>query len=341
MVPGLVLSLAKPERKCDDRIEGEIMRKLLLLAMLLLGTNAANAAPTMLVHLLGTGGPELTPDRQGYATLIEAPDELLLFDAGRGVMQQIYEQGINPKWVTRIFLTHLHSDHIAGLPDLWMTPWFLLGRTAPLEIWGPPGTHKMIAGMRAMYGHDIDSRVDRFNTIWGLEVTVHEIVPGKVYERAGLVVTAFAVKHADGDPAFGYRIDRAGHSVVLSGDTTLTPNLVTAAKGADLLVQNVIAFSPRLTSRPEMQMVLAKLTTPEQAAELLKEAQPKLAIFSHIVKKELPGRTGDDAIIARVRLAGYAGPVQIGHDREVVSIDDKVTVSPPPSTVGLPELDGK
>lgn len=88
-------------------------------------------------------------------------------------------------------------------------------------------------------------------------------------------------------------------------------------------------------------MVLAKLTTPEQAAELLKDAQPKLAIFSHIVKKELPGRAGDDAIIARVRLAGYAGPVQIGHDREVVSIDDNVTISPPPSTVGLPELDGK
>lgn len=319
------------------------MRSLIFLmaALFAVSGTSANAAPVMLVHLLGTGGPELTPDRQGYATLIEAPDELLLFDAGRSVMQQIYEQRINPKWVTRIFLTHLHSDHIAGLPDLWMTPWFLLGRTAPLEIWGPPGTRRMIAGMREMYGHDIDHRVDKFNTIWGLEVTVHEIAPGKIYDHAGLQVIAFPVNHAEGNPAFGYRIDRAGHSVVLSGDTTYTPTLAAAAKGVDLLVQNVIAFSERLSGRPEMRMVLAKLTTPEQAAQLLKETQPKLAIFSHIVKKELPGRAGDDAIIVRVRAAGYAGPIQIGHDREVVAIGDAVTVSPPASLDGLPELDGK
>lgn len=313
----------------------------LLTGLLALSGTSVNATPVMLVHLLGTGGPELTTDRQGYATMIEAPDEFLLFDAGRGVMQQIYEDRINPKWVTRIFLTHLHSDHIAGLPDLWMTPWFLLGRTDPLEIWGPPGTRKMIAGMRAMYGHDIDSRVDKFNAIWGLEITVHEIAPGKVYEHAGLTVTAFPVQHADGDPAFGYRIERAGHSVVLSGDTTLTPTLTSAAKGADLLVQNVIAFSQRLSARPEMQLILAKLTTPEQAAALLKDSQPKLTIFSHIVKKELPGPAGDDTIIARVRLAGYNGPVQMGHDRDVVTIDDGVTVMPATTIFGLPELDGK
>jgi len=295
----------------------------------------------MRVHLLGTGGPELTPDRQGIATLIETPDDLLLIDAGRGVMQRLYEQRINPKRVTRIFLTHLHSDHIAGLADLWMTPWFLLGRTAPLEIWGPPGTVAMVAGMRAMYGHDVAHRVNAFNPASAIAIEVHEIEPGVVYDHAGLTMRAFAVEHADGDPAFGYKAERGGHAVVLSGDTTYTKGLSDAAKGSDLLVQNVIAFSPRLSAMPEMQGVLAKLTTPEQAARLMTEAQPKLTLFSHIVKKELNGAQGDAAIIARVRAAGYKGPVQIGQDREIVEIGEDVLQRPPPRRDSLPDLDSK
>lgn len=227
------------------------MRLVPFLALLLFAT-AAPAAPVMRVHLLGTGGPELTPDRQGYATLIETPDDLLLFDAGRGLIQRIYEQRINPKRVTRIFLTHLHSDHISGLPELWMTPWFLLGRTAPLEIWGPTGTRDMIAGMRTMYGHDVAHRTNAFNPAAAIEVIVHEIAPGIVYGRGGLKVIAFPVEHADGDPAFGYRIEQDGHAAVLSGDTTYAASLMEAASGADLIVQNVIAFSPRLTAMPEM-----------------------------------------------------------------------------------------
>ncbi|MDB5685667.1 MAG: fold metallo-hydrolase [Rhizorhabdus sp.] len=316
------------------------MRLILFLA-LLLSAAAAPAAPVMRVHLLGTGGPELTPDRQGYATLIETPDDLLLFDAGRGLIQRIYEQRINPKRVTRVFLTHLHSDHISGLPELWMTPWFLLGRSAPLEVWGPPGTRDMIAGMRAMYGHDVAHRTNAFNPAAAIAVTVHEIADGVVYDHAGLRVIAFPVEHADGDPAFGYRIEREGHAAVLSGDTTWAASLAKAAKGADLIVQNVIAFSPRLTAMPEMQGVLAKLTTPEQAARLFEEARPTLAIFSHIVKKELAGEAGDAVIVARVRAAGYQGLLAMGHDREVVEIGETVTVVPAASLEGLPDLDSK
>ena len=317
------------------------MRRTLWLLIAICCAAPAAAEPAMRVHLIGTGGPELTPDRAGYATLIETPDDLLLIDAGRGLIQRLYEQRINPKRVTRIFLTHLHSDHISGLPELWMTPWFLLGRTAPLEIWGPPGTAAMIAGMRSMYGHDVAHRVNAFNPASAIAITVHDIAPGKIYEHAGLVLSAFAVEHADGDPAFGYKVERGGHAVVMSGDTTYTPSLVAAARGADLLVQNVIAFSPRLSAMPEMQGVLAKLTTPEQAARLMQEAQPKLTLFSHIVKKELNATAGDKAIIARVRAAGYAGRVEMGEDREIVEIGDDVRLLPPPSLDGLPDLDSK
>ncbi len=317
------------------------MRSMFLLLMAILWAVPLAAAPVMRVHLLGTGGPELTPDRQGYSTLIETPDDLLLFDVGRGALQRIYEQRINPKRVTHIFITHLHSDHISGLPELWMTPWFLLGRGDPIEIWGPPGTAAMVAGMRAMYGHDVTHRTNRFNPAAAIAVKVHELRPGPAYDRGGLRVSAFLVEHADGNPAFGYSIERAGRRVVLSGDTTYTNGLSRASRGADLLVQNVIAFSPRLSAMPEMQGVLAKLTTPEQAARLFNEAAPGLAIFSHIVKKELPGRAGDDTVIARVRAAGYAGPLAMGHDRDIVEIGDAPRILKASSTDGLPDLDSK
>jgi len=310
------------------------------------GLASPDEAPAMRVHLLGTGGPELTPGRQGYATLVELPgaddpDALLLFDAGRGALHSIYQQRINPKRVTRIFLTHIHSDHIAGLPDLWMTPWFLLGRTRPIEVWGPPGTAAMVAGMRAMYGHDLEHRTNSFNPAAAIAVAVHEIGPGEIYRHGDMRVVAFAVSHADGDPAYGYRIERHGRSVVLSGDTTLTASLREQATGADLLVQNVIAFGPRLSALPEMQGVLAKLTTPEQAADLLRTARPRLAIFSHIVKKELPGKKGDDMILARVRAAGYRGPLVMGRDHMVVEVGDTVRLLPARPPARLNELDSK
>jgi ribonuclease Z len=307
---------------------------------------ASAQVPVFRVHLLGTGGPELTPNRAGYSTLIEAPglgdaDGLLLFDVGREALERLYQQRINPKRITRIYLTHLHSDHISGLPDLWMTPWFLLGRTTPLEIWGPPGTAAMVDGMRAMYGHDVINRQNPFNSAEGIAIKVHEIPPGVVTDDKGVRVRAFAVEHADGDPAYGYRIERAGRVVTLSGDATLTDGLIAGARGADLLVQNVIAFSPRLSAIPEMQGVLAKLTTPEQAGQLIKDAAPTLTVFSHIVKKELPGAAGDATILNRVRATGERGRIAMGQDRDVIEIGASVSLSPPRSLAGLPELDSK
>jgi ribonuclease Z len=123
----------------------------------------ASSGPDIRVTLLGTGGPELTPHRLGYSTLVEAGGQKLLFDAGRGVLQRLYESRINVTEVRSVFFTHLHNDHIEGLPTLWMTPWFLLGRDKPMEAWGPVGTARMISGMEAMFAFDIEHRVNQFN----------------------------------------------------------------------------------------------------------------------------------------------------------------------------------
>jgi ribonuclease Z len=299
------------------------------------------ADPTIKVTLLGTAGPEYFPDRLGISTLVEANGEKLLFDVGRGANQRLYQSRFNPKDISKIFLTHLHNDHIEGLPDLWMTPWFLLGRDHGFEIWGPEGTEQMVQGMRAMFGHDLQARVNQFNPIETLAIATHVVSDGVIYEKNGLTVIAFTVEHADGNPASGYRVDWNGHRVVLSGDTTLHENVIKHGTGADLIVHNVIAFSDRLSRMPEMKGVLAKLTTPEQAAEVFRRAKPKLAVYSHIVTKELQGRKGEEEIIARTRAAGYDGPLLMGVDRMAFEIADGVRVVAPRSIDDLPNLDSK
>ena len=314
----------------------------MITALIVLAVASAHADdPEMRVTLLGTAGPEYFPDRMGISTLVEANSELLLFDAGRGVNQRLYQSRVNPKDIAKIFITHLHNDHFEGLPALWMTPWFLLGRDHGFELWGPEGTEQMVQGMRLMFGHDLKARVNQFNPIETLVIRTHIISDGVVYEKNGVKVIAFPVEHADGNPAFGYRVDWNGRRVVLSGDTTLNENVVKHATGVDLIVHNVIAFSDRLSRLPEMKGVLAKLTTPEQAAEVFQRAKPKLAVYSHLVTKELQGRKGEELIIARTRAAGYNGPLLIGVDRMAFEITDSVKVIPPRSIDDLQNLDSK
>lgn len=317
-------------------------------AMVVIGAVApvfSQAETHMRVVLVGTGGPEINPTRFGYATLIEAGGQRLLFDAGRGVVQRLYESRVNPREITKIFLTHLHNDHIEGLPTLWITPWFLLARNKSLEIWGPPGTEKMVKGMREMFS-DVEKRggVNGFNRIEYMDTKVTEIKAGPVYENDGLTVSAFNVSHGDGDPAVGYKIEYGDRSVVLSGDTVYSPNVVAAAKGADLLVHNVVGFSDAWVARPGAEKhraaVASKLASPEQVARAFSESKPRLAVISHIVKKDLSGKEGDDFIVKQIRKDGYTGPMLMGEDRTIIDIDSNdIKVTPPPPTENLPDLD--
>src|SRR5262249_31923546 len=217
-------------RTRSARGDHPMLRKIaaVIAALMSLAAAAQAADPTMKVTLLGTAGPEYFPDRLGISTLVEANGELLLFDVGRGANQRLYQSRINPKDIARIFLTHLHNDHFEGLPDLWMTPWFLLGCDHGFDLWGPDGTEEMVNCMPAMFGHDCQARVNQFNPISTLAIQSHIVKDGVVFERNGVKVTAFSVEHADGNPAFGYQVDWNGRRVVLSGDTTLSENVIKA-----------------------------------------------------------------------------------------------------------------
>jgi ribonuclease Z len=199
--------------------------------------SAATRSGEMRVTLLGTGTPFPNTERFGSAILVEAAGKTLLFDCGRGVVIRLTQAGINPKEINGLFLTHLHSDHVVGIQDLWLTGWFL-GRSRPLQIWGPAGTSSMTQDLGKAFASDSRIRQAPPDSLpaKGVEIDAKEIDQGETYNDGSTRVSAFLVDHGTGKPAFGYRIDSAGHSVVISGDTKICQNLIDFAKGADCLI---------------------------------------------------------------------------------------------------------
>ena len=228
-----------------------------------------------------------------------------------------------------VFLTHLHSDHVVGFPDLWLTGWLTLERRdAPLQVRGPRGTKKMMSHLEQAYEYDIRIRLyDDRPSPDGVVILAEDIAGGFLYEKNGVKITAFEVDHTPVKPAFGYRIDYAGRSVVLSGDTRVSENLIRHAQGVDLLVHEVASPETfqRAGSPPERaKSVVAHHVTPEQAGEVFSRTQPKLAVYSHIV---LPTATEQDLIPPTRKT--YAGPLELGEDLMVMEVGEKVVVRRP------------
>lgn len=281
------------------------------------------------VTLLGTGSPPAAMNRFGPSTLIEAGDQKLLFDAGRGALQRLTELKVRWQDVQGIFLTHLHSDHVVGLPDLWLTGWLVApGRSSPLHIWGPRGTQKMMEHLEQAFEFDIRIRLydDRPHPD-GVRLETVEVREGIVYDQAGVKVTAFEVDHAPIKPAFGYRVDYNGRSVVLSGDTRVSENLIRHAQGVDLLIHEVaspVSFVRAGVPEERTRSVVAHHVTPEQAGEVFSKTKPRMAVYSHIVQANA---TPEDLIPPTRKT--YAGPVEAGEDLMVILVGEKIEVRRP------------
>jgi ribonuclease Z len=211
-------------------------------ALLSLTSPAATQAPQQFrVVLLGTGTPQPVMTRFGPSILVDAGAERLLFDAGRGALQRLRQIGVSD--ANRLFLTHLHSDHVVGIPDLYLTGWLLSRRQVSFTVRGPDGTSAMMNHLREAFAVDIGFRIsDDKAPPEGANLNVRDITEGVAYEANGVKVTAFDVDHRPIKPALGYRIDYGGHSVVLSGDTRFSENLIAHARGADLLIHEVAAI---------------------------------------------------------------------------------------------------
>lgn len=304
----------------------------LLLAAAALGPSPVHAAgppPAIVVTLLGTGNPRPSPDRFGPSTLVEAGGKRILVDAGRGATIRLLQLG-GPKALPSldlVLLTHLHSDHVVGLPDLWLTPW-IFGRSRALPVRGPSGTAAMADGLRKAFAFDVETRrdVDERFPADGVVLDARDVDPGVVWEEAGLKVTAFLVDHGPVKPSFGYRIDYRGRSVVLSGDTRPVESLVEASRGTDVLIHEVI--SPNVEARrtgvadPEkVKRILERHTTPEEAGKVFARVTPRLAVYSHVV----PSPAKPAELIAPTRRT-YGGPLAVGYDLMSIEIGERVRV---------------
>ena len=266
------------------------------------------------VVLLGTGNPRPEPDASGPATAVVVGARVFLVDAGPGVERRLAAAHLPIDGVTALFITHLHSDHTLGLPDLIFTSW-VMGRTQPLPAYGPHGLQKMTDHLVAAWAEDIEVRTNGLEkrTPGGYRVDVHEIRPGTVYDSGGVRVTAFLVEHGTWREAYGYRIDAPGRSVVVSGDTKPSENLVRAAAGADVLVHEVYP-EPRTVPNPTESATWPTYmrdfhTSDVELGQLAARIRPKLLILTHIIRR---GAT-DEQLLANVRKS-FSGSAVVGHD---------------------------
>jgi ribonuclease BN (tRNA processing enzyme) len=244
--------------------------------------------PTQVV-LLGTGTPLPDPARMGPSTAIVVDDRAYIFDAGTGMVRRAAaarDKGISalePVKLRIAFLTHLHSDHTLGLADLILTPW-VMGRTEPLDLWGPRGTRAMVDHILAAYREDIAIRtigLEGSNTT-GYKVNVHEIEPGDVYKDGNVTVKPFLVKHGDWKQAFGYRVETPDRVIVISGDTAPAESILESCHGCDILIaESYTTASFDLTSKHWQKYRRVYHTSTRELADIATRAKPGLLILIH------------------------------------------------------------
>ena len=270
--------------------------------------------------LLGTGTPNADPDRSGPAVAVVVNDTPYLVDCGPGVVRRAaaaYRKGVAGLEVSKLkhlFVTHLHSDHTLGYPDLIFSPW-VLGREEPLQAYGPPGLQSMTDHLLQAYEQDIHIRVDGLEPAngKGYRVDVTEIQTGKVYEDENVKVFAFGAKHGSWKHAFGFRFETPDKTIVISGDTSTNPALIEAAKGCDILLHEVYS-NDRLQGRsPVWQQYHGKFhTSTRQLATIASLTNPKLLVLYH----QLFWGASDADLVREIR-ATYKGKVICGNDLDV------------------------
>ncbi|MEZ4415275.1 MAG: MBL fold metallo-hydrolase [Gemmatimonadota bacterium] len=281
---------------------------------------ATSAGRTRIV-LLGTGTPNADPERSGPALAIVVDSASYLVDAGPGVVRRAAAaaarhriSALQPPGLTHLFITHLHSDHTVGLPDVMLSPW-TLDRTDPLLLFGPPGTAAMAEHLRAAYTEDVRVRLEGLEPAnpTGWETVARDVAPGLVFEDERVRVFAFTVPHGSWDAAYGYRFETPDRTIVVSGDTGPGEAVVEACAGCDVLVHEVYAgegFQHR--SGPWQRYHSSFHTSASELGELAARAGARALVLTHL----LLWGASVESVVEEIR-QHYHGPVFVGNDLDV------------------------
>jgi len=275
------------------------------------------------VVLLGTGNPSADPERSGPSVAIVVKDTPYLVDCGPGVVRRAsaaFWKGMTafgfPKLKT-VFITHLHSDHTLGYPDLIFTPW-VMRRKDPLEAYGPGGLKAMTDHLLAAYSEDIDIRTNglEHGNRTGYKVNAHEIKPGVVYKDDNITVKAFLVHHGSWREAYGYRFETPDKVIVLSGDCAPSPSVIENCDGCDILLHEVYSQVGYDQSKDDWRKYVTNFhTSTKELAELATKAKPKLLVLYH--QMFFGGeKDTEEGMLKEIR-EHYPGNVVSAHDLDV------------------------
>ena len=288
----------------------------------------ARSNGSTLVVMLGTGTPRPDPNRSGPATVIVTNDTPYLVDFGAGVIRRAtaaYEKGVTALGygavnIKTAFLTHMHSDHTLGYPDLIFTPW-VMGRCEPLHVYGPKGVKAMTEHVFKAWEVDVGVRTNGISqhSPAGCEVNAHEIAPGVIYQDRNVTVTAFPAKHEDMVNSFSFRFDTSDRVVVISGDTTPTQGLIEHSRNCDILIHEAYSMESYRHVSPRWQEYRRRAHTSSlQLAEIANAVKPGLLVLYHRSNAGgAPARFDrEDILIDEIRQI-YKGDVAAAHDLDV------------------------
>ena len=271
--------------------------------------------------ILGSGGPPPNPSRSGPAVAVVSKGRAYIVDFGPGVVRRAVEASrkgqleLEPRNLKTAFVTHLHSDHTAGYADLILTP-ASVGRTQPLEVYGPPGLAQMTEHILAAYAADLAVRKvgKTAAQLSRYRANAHEVLPGLAYEDGVVRVRAFQVDHGRWKHAYGYRFDAQDRSIVISGDTRPADSVAEACGGCDVLVHEVYCQADLKRAPPRGRTYFkANHTSTRELATLARRAKPGLVVLYHLL---LAACTGDD-LLREMKQYGYSGKVAVGEDLTV------------------------
>jgi ribonuclease Z len=285
-------------------------------AVVLLAPAALRGQTTTRIVMLGTGTPRINPDRSGPATAIAVGDRAYLVDIGPGVVRRAAAAAasvpaVDPTKLSIAFITHLHSDHTAGYPDLMLMPW-IFGRKT-LDVYGPEGTEEMTKYLLLAYRRDIDIRRNGMEQRPPRVARAHDVKPGVVFKDDRVTVKAFKVPHGDWPQAFGYRFETPDRVIVISGDTSPSDEVVANCRPCDVLIHEVQLPDYNVPTMPDWPAYRARYhTTTDQLAELANRAKPGLLIAYH------NGGTADalTRILEQIQRS-YKGKVVVARDLDV------------------------
>lgn len=275
------------------------------------------------IVFLGTGTPSPNPERSGAGVAIVVNGSSYIVDAGPGIVRRAVQanrlgvKGLDPRSLKRVFITHLHSDHTVGLPDLMYTPW-VVRRTDALEVYGPPGIAAMVHHIAEAYAEDNAIRINGLerHTKAGSVSNAHEVTSGVVYKDANVTVTAFPVPHGSWKYALGYRFVTRDRTIVVSGDTHPSDNVSNACNGCDVLVHEVYTVQGYAQSDTAWRSYLRGFhTSTQELASVATKGHPGLVILYHQMW------FGDSTDTEKSMLAEmhkfYKGKVASAHDLDI------------------------